>query len=616
MRIITFFNCLFLFCIPSVLDAQDNRDSLLRVLLKTAEPPPKDWVDKTALWDKIADAYSEVNKLDSAALFLEQVRGEFERIGDKKRQATNLNRLGLNANRLLQFDKAMQYNFKALALWEALDDKVGIAKSYCNLSLDFFQNENGKATSLNENFKPAADYGEKAIVAALKTGDSTLIAEAYQRASSGYLGMGKFDKALEIINKSIAIKEKRYPESGVLASAFNDKGNVLKYLKRYDEALAAYRTSLNICEKIDLKRGISATQTSIANILVLQKQPAQALPHLLKAIEIAEAINFRTNAVESYGKISEVYEELGNYKEALKYFQKSKTEQDSFYSIEREKNAAELQTRYETGKKEALLTVQEQEIKQQRLRQWLILGVVVLLAGLLFALYRNYLARTKSNTQLAEANKKLGAKNAENELLLKEIHHRVKNNLEVISSLLELQSAQISDPSVQNAMLASQNRVQSMGILHQKLYQSEHLAFIEMKNYFMNLSENILDSYNASERVTVELPMNELELDVDTAVPIGLIVNELLTNSLKYAFEKNGLGKVSLSLIEKENNYLELIISDNGIGKDLDLNAKAQGTGFGTQLVALLTKQLDGTIRQEVKNGTVISIAFKRAKAA
>jgi two-component sensor histidine kinase len=105
----------------------------------------------------------------------------------------------------------------------------------------------------------------------------------------------------------------------------------------------------------------------------------------------------------------------------------------------------------------------------------------------------------------------------------------VKNNLEVVSSLLALQSAKMDDPNMQEVMLASQNRVQSMGILHQKLYQNEHLAFIEMRSYFENLSINILDSYNESERIQVNIDMNALELDVDTAVPLGLIVNELIT---------------------------------------------------------------------------------------
>jgi two-component sensor histidine kinase len=211
---------------------------------------------------------------------------------------------------------------------------------------------------------------------------------------------------------------------------------------------------------------------------------------------------------------------------------------------------------------------------------------------------------------LTKTQNELSTKNSENELLLKEIHHRVKNNLEVVSSLLSLQSAQIDNPDIQEAMQASQNRVQSMGILHQRLYQSEHLAFIEMKDYFMNLTENILDSYNANERVKVEFPMETIELDVDTAVPIGLIVNELLTNALKYAFPLGQLGKIKLSLQEIGENVLQLSVTDNGVGKVI--NATPHGTGFGTQLVDLLTRQLDGKLTQRIENGTTISIQFAK----
>jgi two-component sensor histidine kinase len=159
-------------------------------------------------------------------------------------------------------------------------------------------------------------------------------------------------------------------------------------------------------------------------------------------------------------------------------------------------------------------------------------------------------------------------------------------------------------------MLASQNRVQSMGILHQKLYQSEHLAFIEMKTYFINLCESILDSYNETERIEVVIPMENLELDVDTAVPIGLIVNELLTNALKYAFPAGTFGKIKLSLSDLGSNMLQLSISDNGVGKIA--NALPKGTGFGTQLVNLLTTQLNGQLTQSVENGTMISIQFAK----
>lgn len=213
-------------------------------------------------------------------------------------------------------------------------------------------------------------------------------------------------------------------------------------------------------------------------------------------------------------------------------------------------------------------------------------------------------------SDLTKTQKELSSKNDENVLLLKEIHHRVKNNLEVVSGLLALQSAKINDPTMQEVMLSSQNRVQSMGILHQKLYQSEHLAFIEMKNYFENLCINILDSYNESERIKVTIAMTELELDVDTAVPLGLIVNELLTNSLKYAFPTGQKGTIELSLKKWNEDNFQLKISDNGVGKSMDANAK--GTGFGTQLVELLTRQIDGTLFQEVGNGTLILIDFKR----
>jgi two-component system, sensor histidine kinase PdtaS len=176
-------------------------------------------------------------------------------------------------------------------------------------------------------------------------------------------------------------------------------------------------------------------------------------------------------------------------------------------------------------------------------------------------------------------------------------------------------------------MLANQNRVQSMGIIHQKLYQGEHLASIEMRDYFVNLSESILDSFSANGRIRIECHMPKLVLDVDTAISIGLITNELITNSLKYAFKDKEHGVIKISLTEDKNDKndgytdlsrdnregsLLLKISDDGIGKPVDSQAK--GTGFGTQLINLLTIQLDGKLTYEVDNGTTVLLAFKKTK--
>ena len=166
-------------------------------------------------------------------------------------------------------------------------------------------------------------------------------------------------------------------------------------------------------------------------------------------------------------------------------------------------------------------------------------------------------------------------------------------------------------------MLESQNRVHSMGIIHQKLYQGKNLAAIEMRDYFINLSDNILDSFNAEGHIKVECDMPTLVLDVDTAISIGLITNELITNSLKYAFNEKEKGAIKISLTVQDSTantegvYL-LKISDDGIGKPA--NEKAKGTGFGTQLVNLLTTQLDGKLIYESNNGTIASLIFKKPK--
>jgi len=152
-----------------------------------------------------------------------------------------------------------------------------------------------------------------------------------------------------------------------------------------------------------------------------------------------------------------------------------------------------------------------------------------------------------------------------------------------------------------------------MSMIHQKLYQGKSFSSIEMKEYFMNLGNYIIDIFGASDRVRVVCEMAELELDVDTAIPIGLIVNELLTNSLKYAFPENRNGLIKISLIEL-GNHLQLEVSDDGIGKNY--HEKIEGTGFGTQLIELLTRQLEGKMSLSIKKGTAVSFEFQNHKAA
>ena len=249
--------------------------------------------------------------------------------------------------------------------------------------------------------------------------------------------------------------------------------------------------------------------------------------------------------------------------------------------------------------------LQQTQIRKQQTRQHLIIIITILLLLLLLLAY-------KAISNNVKKNKLLQKKNAEKEFLLKEIHHRVKNNLEIVSSLLSLQAARIVDPNILEAMEQSQHRVHSMGMIHQKLYLGEKLSTVEMKDYFINLTDYIIDSYGKNSQVTVDIVMDELELDVDMAIPIGLIVNELITNSLKYAFPEERKGNIHLAL-KLKGDLLVLEVNDNGIGMQSE---KPVGTGFGTHLVDLLVKQLDGKMILVTNHGTSVSIEFQNINAA
>lgn len=254
------------------------------------------------------------------------------------------------------------------------------------------------------------------------------------------------------------------------------------------------------------------------------------------------------------------------------------------------------------------------------LRWWAFIIYSVILVGLaqLYAQWRfkeqlRTLALKEAET-IREQRDEIQKQNAEKELLLKEIHHRVKNNLQTVSSLLNLQSEHIDDEAARAAVAAGQHRVQSMALIHQKLYQRENLAAIEMKEYLSQLGEGLLESFGVNDdQVQFKIEMEELELDVDSAIPIGLIVNELLTNSLKYAFPDEQKGEIVLLMDVEGEKSLSMTLSDNGIGASEE--ADPRGTSFGSQLIKLLTRQLGG--KQEILeiDGFGVQFVFTRFKA-
>lgn len=216
---------------------------------------------------------------------------------------------------------------------------------------------------------------------------------------------------------------------------------------------------------------------------------------------------------------------------------------------------------------------------------------------------------SERTVELTKANSVLTGLLAEKDVLLKEIHHRVKNNLQVISSLLNLQSNLIEDPGMRQVFAESRHRVRSMALIHEKLYQSDDLSRIDFEDYIRSLTSSLQTSFGGRSAVRIAVDVEAIKLSVDSAVPCGLIVNELVTNCFKYAFTDGRAGEIRIGLKRSEPARLSLTVSDNGVGfpKGVDFR---NTESLGMQIVTTLADQLDGTISLQNGAGTTFEIKF------
>lgn len=226
---------------------------------------------------------------------------------------------------------------------------------------------------------------------------------------------------------------------------------------------------------------------------------------------------------------------------------------------------------------------------------------------------RVYTVILRDVTQRRAADEKIRASLREKEVLLQEIHHRVKNNLQVVSSLLSLQSRGIVDEDTRQKFKESQNRVQSMALIHEQLYQSANLSEINYPQYIRQLAAHLFRSYRvSSSRIELQSQIEDVRLSVDVAVPVGLIINELVSNSLKYGFPNGRGGWIRIALRKEPYGRMTLSVADNGIGLPEEVGFGSTQT-LGLRLVGTLVRQIDGSVQVDRAEGTAIHITFSVA---
>ena len=584
--------------------------------------------------------------------------------GELATKAENFSLMGLsklNIGRVLsltnQFDSAKVTLLDGLSDFEKAEDVLGIAKSCNNLglvtgklgqmeaSLDYYIRSSEAFT----NPKSGATPGEYFVV--------------FSNIGSTYWGMGDFEKAVAEIKKAIDIL-RELNNLDALIHDFALIGRVYTDMGAYEEAQKYFNEGLEIMDQVSNKDVISIFLLNLGVLhnknskydqakLVLNRSldyfsekdrpdiasevyrllgnAYSATQNQQQAVQCFEkSLNFiEQTSGNAYGKLAilkslhKFYKETGKYKKALSTYESYTTLQDSFFRNEKQKNISELQTKYETVEKEreiAVLTSDKQKqelalLEQKQFIQFTVGALALILLGLGFLFYR-YQNKKKVNNLLTEKNEALSSskKSLENallekETLLKEIHHRVKNNLQLITSLLNLQAEDSDAQSIEDFLYKGQNRVKSMALIHEQLYRSDNIAVINIQDYIQQLVSGIFQSFGIQpEEIKLYLKLDQVKLDIDQAIPLGLIINELVNNSLKHAFaDKEDDNLLMIELKEKQSG-VELVIRDNGSGFE---SYESTQNSIGLSLVKLLARQLKGSINFNLDRGTEVRLRFE-----
>lgn len=347
------------------------------------------------------------------------------------------------------------------------------------------------------------------------------------------------------------------------------------------------------------------------------KETIKAIKILKYALDDAQKKGLTSMSVLIYPLLYKAYAQNGQYQVALQNLESYNRVNDSINEKSRAEVMLAIESRFELKEKnqtisdlnsEALLN--KARIESSKTLQF-VLGIGFLLTTILSGLvFYYYQIKHKQTEELKQKNVVITKAYTEKDLLLREIHHRVKNNLQVVSSLLRLQSRHVQDNLAQEALLEGRNRVNSMALIHQYLYRDEDITKISADEYIKKLATTLYKSYDVSNnRIKFQAQIDSIKLDVDTAIPVGLILNELITNALKHAFPNQQEGILEVKLLRGSNDEVNLSVKDNGIGFT-EKTLKEAKESFGWSLVELFSEKLNAQLSISNGVGTTVNLQF------
>jgi two-component sensor histidine kinase len=559
------------------------------------------------MFKEIADMHLNQGKLAQSEEELLEVINMYEAIGFLNLHYTYdlLAAVCINRGNL---NRALNYGMKTIKSMEATQDTVADHAFYYKLGNIYWQLDNMKEATY-WYFKSVENLPNK------RYSLRTLLAQ-------GMIRLGEVQKAKDFLDETM----KHIPPQSASDSSYMALGYALVYnaLGQHGLAEKSFQESIRLQGLYDnLSLTTSRSHFEFGKFLIEQKRFEEASTHLNIVLSLSDGIIDVKRQRDAHELLIRVDSARGKFLDALYHFRKFQLLNDSLYTTEKNRQVEELHIQYQTDAKERdiRLLQNEAQLQTSRLGQakltknLMIAGAAILLfiLGLLFSRYRikqrtNRLLEIQQ-MEINQTNKRLQMLVDEKELLLREIHHRVKNNLQIVMSLLNTQSSFLDNGTALTAIRQSQHRIHSISLIHQKLYQSNSLARIEMSGYIHELIDYLKDCYDTNHRISFVTQLEIVHLDVTQAVPLGLILNEAISNAIKYAFPNGRTGVITIGLHQLSEDQYTLTIADNGIGWPQGFKPGESKT-LGMSLMKGLSKQLNGSIQIENNNGLNIRLNF------
>jgi len=410
-----------------------------------------------------------------------------------------------------------------------------------------------------------------------------------------------------------AISKASAVDQEIQQELISNLGIAYKNTKQYDSAMAQYKTGLAIATKFGDEYGIMVIIDNMANLYYEMGQYNQSITLALDAINRSYKEDYATVRMDMYDCLKKVYDKQGNYKEAFAYSEKLMAVKDSVFDKEKSAQLKDMDEKYQTELKDKQINQQQGQISfNKNLNIVLGSGALALLLIACF-IYVNMRKTARLNATISKQRDELAKQSNTLSVMMKELHHRVKNNLQIVSSLLNLQSMRLSDEDAVKAVKESRERVQAMSLIHQRLYKTDDITGINMHEYIKDLTDFLAASYGYRQGdIVIDLDIEEEAVDVDQALPIGLILNELLTNAFKYAYAGIKQPRLDIGLKNAGSN-ITLTVKDNGKGINPASWTMPQAGSFGRQLVKALCGQLRAKEHLEIADGTIFTFTIPEA---